>query len=405
MDPELISEAEKLGLTPGKLAGIVDELRARRGLDERSASHQKERLSRAGFTVDEQVVTVETLLRMIGLSSNFARLVLICAHASTSSNNPYEAALDCGACGGNAGMPNARLVAMMANNFRVRDRLRASGIDIPSDTHFVAGQLDTTTDRVDLFDLEDVPPTHRRDLSRLKENLREAGRLASQERYSRLPDGAARAPLSRVSNLVETRSADWSQVLPEWGLSGNAAFIVGPRRLTRGLNLSGRVFMHSYDWRQDPSGRWLEVILTGPQLVCEWISLEHYFSTVDNGVYGSGSKAYHNVVGRLGVMSGPWSDLRTGLARESVIRGTVAFHEPMRLLTVVAAPRERLDDLMARHQLLRHYYFNDWVHLVVEDDGQYYRFSAMNGWTPISYGVSSHSVGAAEEGERVEWNA
>ena len=63
--------------------------------------------------------------------------------------------------------------------------------------------------------------------------------------------------------------------------------------------------MHSYDWRLDPGGNWLDVILTGPQLVCEWISLEHYFSTVDNDVFGSGSKVYHNVVGRLGVIAGP----------------------------------------------------------------------------------------------------
>ena len=30
--------------------------------------------------------------------------------------------------------------------------------------------------------------------------------------------------------------------------------------------------------------------------------MEHYFSTVDQEVYGSGSKIYHNVVGRLGIM-------------------------------------------------------------------------------------------------------
>ena len=43
--------------------------------------------------------------------------------------------------------------------------------------------------------------------------------------------------------------------------------------------------------------------------------MEHYFSAVDNEVYGSGSKIYHNVVGRIGIMSGPWSDLRLGLAQ------------------------------------------------------------------------------------------
>ena len=48
--------------------------------------------------------------------------------------------------------------------------------------------MDTTTDAVQLFDLEDVPPTHRADLARLQEDLAEAGELTSQERCARLPD-------------------------------------------------------------------------------------------------------------------------------------------------------------------------------------------------------------------------
>ncbi len=79
--------------------------------------------------------------------------------------------------------------------------------------------------------------------------------------------------------------------------------------------------------------------LTAPQVVAQWINMEHYFSAVDNEVYGSGSKIYHNVVGRIGIMSGPWSDLRLGLARQTVMNGDVPYHEPMRLLTVIEAPR------------------------------------------------------------------
>ncbi|MES4785083.1 MAG: hypothetical protein C4294_03890, partial [Nitrospiraceae bacterium] len=77
---------------------------------------------------------------------------------------------------------------------------------------------------------------------------------------------------------------------------------------------------------EDPTGRLLEVIMTGPQLVAEWINMEHYFSVVDNEVYGSGSKVYHNVVGRVGIMSGPWSDLRLGLARQTVMNGEAPYH-------------------------------------------------------------------------------
>ncbi len=400
-DPEppiAAEEIERAGLTPEAINAFVDTLRRQYDLTARSASRHKERLTRTGFTLDEQVLTVDTALRMMGLTKNFARLVLFCAHGSTSDNNPYESALDCGACGGNEGKPNARVLAMMANNQHVRDRLRKTRIDIPSDTHFLAGQMDTTTDEIHLVDLEDVPPTHRADLTRLQEDLKEASALTSQERCARFPD--IQQVLKEAAEAhVRRRSVDWSQVRPEWGLSNNTSFLIGQRKLTKGLDLGGRVFLHSYDYREDPSNRLLEVLLTAPQVVAQWINMEHYFSTVDNEVYGSGSKIYHNVVGRLGIMSGPWSDLRLGLARQTVMSGEGPYHEPMRLLTIIEAPRERIDRLIARHEVLRHFYHNEWVHLVALDpnDQVWYRYRPDGTWHPTIIPLETASVRAGIE--------
>jgi uncharacterized protein YbcC (UPF0753/DUF2309 family) len=160
------------------------------------------------------------------------------------------------------------------------------------------------------------------------------------------------------------RSADWSEVRPEWGLARNAAFIVGPRELTREVDLDGRCFLHSYDWEADDSGAILTTILTAPMVVAQWINSQYLFSTVDNAAYGSGSKATQNVTGKLGVMQGNASDLMHGLPLQSVYSAAgKAHHEPLRLLAVVHAPRERLDAIIRGQEVLRKLFGNGWVTL------------------------------------------
>lgn len=390
-EPVSAPHRPKGSLTAEEEKKFIEELRGQYQINPGGAFTRMERITRIGFTTSEQAFTVETALRLIGLTRNFARLVLFCGHGSTTDNNPFESALDCGACGGNPGKPNARTLAAMANKPAVRETLGKKGIAIPHDTYFIAGLHDTTTDTVQFFDLEDLPHTHLNDLLRLIQDLEEAGGRNSRERCMRFSELPSALSPNQAMRETRRRSGDWSEVRPEWGLAGNACFIIGRRELTRRVPLEGRAFLHSYDYREDETGRLLEMVMTGPQIVGQWINMEYYFSTVDNDVYGSGTKIYHNVVGRFGVMSGPQSDLRTGLARQTVMDGQRPFHEPMRMITLIEAPRERIFAILSRQRLLQRLYHNEWVHLVAFDpeDRTFYRYVPKEGWMPLAEEVRS----------------
>ena len=253
-----------------------------------------------GFSVSEKATFIENGLRAMGLTNNFGRLIVLCGHGSETDNNPYFGALDCGACGGNPGDANARVFAAMANHPDVRCIVKENGLNIPDDTWFLPAKHNTTTDRVTFYDRKNFPKAMRKIYSLLMEDLEKAGAQQALERCRRIPRAPTNISPEKAFAHVEERSMDWASSRPEWGLAGNAAFLIGRRSLTKGLDLGGRVFLHSYDPIADPEGGILEKIMTAPLIVGEWINTGYYFSGVDPWHYGSGSKVIHNVVGRCG---------------------------------------------------------------------------------------------------------
>ena len=309
----------------------------------------------------DQVLFAQVALTTMGLVRGFGRLVVLCSHGSTTENNPYQASLDCGACGGQAGAPNARTAVAILNRAEVRAELRSLGIDIPEETLFIAAQHDTAVDRVALLDLHLVPADYRVDVERLQRDLKRAGSELAAERCETLPGVTRELSPARAARHVATRSSDWAQVYPEWGLAGNAAFIVAPRSVTRGIDLQRRTFLHSYEADVDTDASALETILTAPLVVAQWINCQYYFSTVAPQVFGAGTKTIHNVVGTAGVIAGHNGDLQLGLPWQSVSDGQRLLHEPQRLLAVVQAPLERIDMIVDRNPILQQLFGNDWV--------------------------------------------
>jgi len=334
----------------------------------------------AGLTLEEKTEYAAAAFELMGWET-FARVVVFTGHASQTANNPFDASLDCGACAGNPGGPSARVLAAICNDDAVKKELRERGIEIPEDTVFVAAEHNTTTDEVELY-ADHVPETHAADIEQLRTDLETARAGATTERAADMGSDAD-------SGVRETqrRAADWAETRPEWGLAGNAGFVIGPRALTEELDLDGRSFLHSYDWRGDPDGDALASILTGPMVVTQWINTQYYFATVDNAVYGSGSKVTHNPVGNIGVYQGNGGDLMSGLPLQSLMSADdEPYHQPLRLSTVVHAPLDSVTDILVEHAGLTELLDNDWLSLTVVDPQQDHRAFHYDGdleWTPV----------------------
>ena len=335
------------------------------GMTTRAARGLRPQLCLAeGDSVGRKTDLVASILRAMSLTSGFARLLVFVGHGSQSANNPQSAALDCGACGGQTGEVNSRVLAGLLNDQSVRAELRKRGIDIPEDTIAVAAMHNTTTDEVTLFDVAQLPQSHALDLDRLQRSFAEAGH---KTRVERAPSLGLTPLVQRTDALlkqIRRRARDWAETRPEWGLADNAAFIVAPRSRTRGLDLAGRSFLHDYTWAEDRDGAVLELIMTAPMLVTHWINLQYHASTVDPVRFGSGNKALHNVAcGRIGVFEGNTGDLRIGLSHQSVHDGERWMHTPLRLSVFIDAPREMIDSVIGRHSIIRQLVEHQWLYL------------------------------------------
>ncbi len=304
--------------------------------------------------VDRRIFFAESVLNTMGLTERFSPLVVLCGHTSETTNNPHATALMCGACAGAGGEDNARAVAALLNSADVRHGLIDRGITIPDDTWFLAAVHDTASDRVALLDATDAPPTHRAALIDLQQSLDRAGQRQAAARSTHLPGDAER---------VSERGADWAQVRPEWGLARNAAFIIGPRSMTTGLDLDGRAFLHTYNAADDPTGRVLETIMTAPLVVGHWISAQYYFSTVDPEVFGAGNKLLHNPIGTTAVFSGDGGDIRIGLPLQSTHVDGAPFHQPLRLLAVIQADLGRIEEIISNNRILRTLVEGSWIRI------------------------------------------
>lgn len=313
-----------------------------------------------GFTVPEMAERVEKLLHSIGLVRDFAPIVYVIGHGSSSVNNPHYAAYDCGACCGRPGSVNARVLCVMGNHPGVRQLLRERGLDIPAGTQFLGGLHDTSRDEIVFYDEASLSVEnavrHARDGATFRDALSDNAR----ERSRRFDFIDPMMDDGRLHGRMKLRSVSLFEPRPELNHANNALCIVGRRELSRGLFLDRRAFMNSYDPKEDPSGEHLYGILRAAAPVCGGINLEYFFSRMDNHQLGAGTKLPHNVMGLVGVANGMDGDLRSGLPSQMV-----ELHDPVRLLLVVEHHAEVVMNVIKRDEDTCEWFANEWIHLAV----------------------------------------
>lgn len=336
-----------------------------------------------GFTIEEMATRVMSLLNGIALTKNFAPIVYVVAHGSSSANNPHHGAHDCGACSGRPGSVNARVFAAMANHAEVRTLLKEKGITIPQETQFVGALHDTASDEMAYYDVDLLNEKNKKEHRKHVESFEAALDLNAKERSRRFASIDTKADIHRIRKAIKDRSVSLFEPRPELGHGTNTLCIVGKRDLTKGLFLDRRAFLNSYDHTTDPDGVFLTGIMKPLGPVCGGINLEYYFSRVDNKKLGAGTKLPHNVVGLFAVTNSSDGDLRPGLPWQMI-----EVHDPLRLMIIVEHfPNVVLKVIQSAPEMYE-WFINEWVHLAVVDPQTkqlfYFKEGKFNMYEPLT---------------------
>lgn len=331
---------------------------------ERSDEDEKLNGLYIGYTKQEAAEKLHTLLKSIGLTDNFAPIVYIIGHGAGSTNNPYYAAYDCGACSGKPGSVNARVACHFLNDTVVRSILKEKDIHIPEDTVFVGALHGTTSDKLYFYDTDSMNEIQKKQHQQNISVFEKALSWNAKERARRFITMNIKKSPEEIHRVVKLRKFSLFEPRPEYNHATNTLCIVGRREVSQKIFLDRRSFLNSYDYQKDQDGKYLLNVLAAITPVCGGINLEYYFSRMDNQKLGAGSKLPHNIYGLISVANGAEGDLRYGLPKQMV-----EIHDPLRLLVIVEQYPDIILKVLEQSNEIKEWYTHQWIHMVAFHPG------------------------------------
>ncbi|HRP69790.1 MAG TPA: Na-translocating system protein MpsB [Turneriella sp.] len=341
--------------------------------------YEKTKGTPEGYTVQEMAARVKSVLTEVGLIHSFAPLVVLVGHGSTSTNNPYFAAYNCGACSGHAGAVNARVFAAMANRSDVRALLKKDAILLDDDTFFIGALHDTARDEIHFFDTDLLPSRLKSHFEKTKQLFSVALEENARERSRRFAMVPLKISAKRAHNEAKLRTDMLFEPRPEYNHANNSMLVIGRRLVTENLFADRRLFLNSYNPFADAQGVVLEKIIAAAVPVCAGINLEYLFSRLDAEIFGAGSKLPQNIISLLGVAIGSEGDLRTGLPTQMT-----EIHDPLRLTVIIEQSESVVTKIFEKNTAFKELVFGGWIYLALYDAsrGRYIIFEK-NKFVPI----------------------
>ncbi|MEZ4609928.1 MAG: putative inorganic carbon transporter subunit DabA [Caldilineaceae bacterium] len=173
-----------------------------------------------------------------------------------------------------------------------------------------------------------------------------------------------------------------------------------PRARTQSLDRRRPRLPPYHDWRQDNGFGVLELIMTAPMVVAGWIPCSTARPQWTTRSLAAATRRCTMWWARWACWKATAATCCVGLPWQSVHDGERYIHEPLRAPNVlIGTPIEAMNDIIARHEGVRKYLDNGWVHLfALAEDGTVSRryvgdLRAGGRWRRMSHGRRELSSG------------